>query len=102
MSTDNHAHDVRQAYWFVYTPAVEKNGLLYSRMIAPFESEEEAVNGMELLNTRFPGPAKAAVGQLTYQGVRSVEDMEQAFRIARGDLADELAGPDPRRPVDRK
>ena len=97
MSNDNDVFEGHQVYWFVYTPAVEKNGLLYSRMIAPYETEEEAVNGMELLNARFPGPAKAAVGQLTYTGERSAEDMEQAFRVARGDLADELAGPDPRR-----
>lgn len=98
MSTDNSTSGINQAYWFVYTPALEKNGLLYSRMIAPFETEDEAVNGVELLNARFPGPAKAAVGQLTYAGDRSAEDMEQAFRIARGDLADELAGPNQRLP----
>ncbi|PRW84034.1 hypothetical protein [Pseudomonas fluorescens] len=97
MSTDNSVSVASRTFWFISTPAVISGGLPCSRMIHPFETEEEAVNGAELLNNRFPGPQKAYVGQLTYKGERPAEDMEQAFRVARGDLADELAGPDPRR-----
>jgi hypothetical protein len=96
MSTDNSASEARVAYWYITTPGVLKNGLPHTRLIHPFETEEEAVNGAELLNAQFPDSKKAYAGQLTYQGVRSPEDMEQAFRVARGDLADQLAGPDPR------
>ena len=96
MSTDNNVSEAGVPYWFIGTPAVLKNGLPHSRMIHPFATAEEAESGVELLNAHFPDSNKAHIGQLTYQGVRSAEDMEQAFRIARGDLADELAGPDPR------
>lgn len=96
MSTDNDVFEGRQGYWFITTPGVIKNGLPHARLIHPFETEEEAVNGAELLNAQFPDSKKAYAGQLTYQGVRCAEDMEKAFRVARGDLADQLAGPDPR------
>ncbi|WP_341522974.1 hypothetical protein AABC73_06890 [Pseudomonas sp. G.S.17] len=96
MLTDSSVSEARVAYWFVGTPAVIKNGVAHSRMIHPFATAEEAENGAELLNGRYPDSKKAHIGQLTYQGERSAEDMEQAFRVARGDLADQLAGPDPR------
>lgn len=97
MSTDKNVSESGIPYWFIATPAVIKNGLPCSRMIHPFATAEEAENGAELLNAQFPDSKKAYVGQLTYMGERPTEDMEQAFRVARGDLADELSGPDPRR-----
>ena len=97
MSPDDQGIRRGEPYWFVSTPAVKKRGCLHSRMIGPFRTEQEARDGADLLNEKWP-PGGCFVGQLTYTKDYSATQVEHIFRSARGDLAEELAGPDPRAP----
>lgn len=97
MSTNNTGAKEGERFWFISTPPYRKNNILHSRMIGPFPTEEEARNGVALLDARFPGTA-SSVGQLTYSRDHDTEYLEMGFRQARGDLAEELAGPNPRAP----
>lgn len=97
MSPDSQGIKAGQPYWFVSTPAVKKHGCLHSRMIGPFRTEQEARDGADLLNQKWP-PGGCFVGELTYTKDHRADQVEHVFRMARGDLAEELAGPDPRAP----
>ena len=97
MSPDSQGITAGEPYWFVSTPAIKKGGVLHSRMIGPFRTEQEARDGADLLNKMWP-PGGCLVGQLTYTKDHRADQVEHLFRAARGDLAEELAGPDPRAP----
>lgn len=97
MSPDNQGIKAGAPYWFISTPAIKKGGVHHSRMIGPFKSEQEAREGADLLNKKWP-PGGCVIGQLTYAKDHRADQVEHIFRAARGDLAEELAGPDPRAP----
>lgn len=97
MLPDNLGIKAGEPYWFISTPPVVKRGIPHSRMIGPFRSEQEARDGAGLLNSKWP-PGGCFIGQLTYSKDHRADQIEHIFRAARGDLAEELAGPDPRAP----
>lgn len=77
------------SYFMVMTPAKQGNGILIARIIAPFATEADATEAVELLNRRYPG-SKSSIGSSQYMADHDAEDLDLLYCQARGDLAEVL------------